>query len=320
LLLSSSGVHFGPGETDLHGFAASLIKPVRSSELFDCLATALGDDPAVEGGTVTAAPVVGGGSAGVILLVEDNKMNQLVGSKVLERLGYRFEIAEDGCGALAALASRNFDAVLMDCQMPEMDGYEATAEIRRLEGSERHTPIIAMTAAAMDGDRERCFEAGMDDYITKPVRAQAVGQVLSRWVVTQDSVRLDERGTRVEKEAQVLDQDQIVLLRTLDDGAGTLLNEIVEEFIAQTENGRHNVAKSVNERDAPAFARAAHTLKGASANVGASALAAVCAGMEMQARMGKLDGAGVLMEQFDVEFARVQEALRELLVGSPGET
>ena len=329
-LLSSSGARFGPGETDLQGFAASLTKPVRSSELFDCLAVSLGVELAVELSTPAGVPVVGAGGSGLILLVEDNKMNQLVGSKVLERLGYRFEIANHGGEALSALTSDSYDAVLMDCQMPEMDGYEATAEIRRREGDGRHTPIIAMTAAAMDGDRERCFAAGMDDYITKPVRMEAVAQVLSRRVSAGDTVASEVSEVSGVPEApqvseaneaqdsQVLDEEQIGLLRTLDDGA--LLSEIVGEFIAQTDDERQNVAKSVRESDAPAVARAAHKLKGASANVGASALAAVCAGMEMQARMGKLGDASALMEQFDVEFARARVALRELLVGSPGET
>ena len=109
-----------------------------------------------------------------MLLVEDNKVNQLVGSKVLANLGYTFTIANNGVEAVNAIRSGAYDAVLMDCQMPEMDGYQATAAIRRIEGSSRHIPIIAMTAAAMEGDRERCMAAGMDDYITKPVRLEAM--------------------------------------------------------------------------------------------------------------------------------------------------
>ena len=115
----------------------------------------------------------------MILLVEDNKVNQLVGSKVLENLGYGFTIANNGVEAVEAFQSGTYDAVLMDCQMPEMDGYEATAAIRRLEGSAGHIPIIAMTAAAMEGDRETCMAAGMDDFITKPVRLEAVATALA---------------------------------------------------------------------------------------------------------------------------------------------
>ena len=126
---------------------------------------------------------------GTILLVEDNKVNQLVGSKVLENLGYDFTIANNGVEAVSAFRSGRYDAVLMDCQMPEMDGYEATAAIRQLEGSESHLPIIAMTAAAMDGDRERCMAAGMDDFITKPVRLEAVSTVLERWVAEPEPER-----------------------------------------------------------------------------------------------------------------------------------
>ena len=121
-------------------------------------------------------------SSGRVLLVEDNKVNQLVGSKVLVNLGYTFTIANNGVEAVDAFRSGEYDAVLMDCQMPEMDGYEATAAIRRIEGTNGHIPIIAMTAAAMEGDRERCMAAGMDDFITKPVRLEAVSTVLARWV------------------------------------------------------------------------------------------------------------------------------------------
>jgi two-component system, sensor histidine kinase and response regulator len=182
-LLSSSGHRLEAAESHLTGFAASLTKPVRSSELFDCLITSLNSGSGLEAtespGTTRAETAQ---VAGRLLLVEDNKVNQLVGSKVLENLGYSFTIANNGLEAVDAYRSGTYDAVLMDCQMPEMDGYEATAAIRRIEGSARRTPIIAMTAAAMEGDRERCMAAGMDDFITKPVRLEAVSTVLKRWV------------------------------------------------------------------------------------------------------------------------------------------
>jgi len=182
-LLSSSGHRLDAAESHLTGFAASLTKPVRSSELFDCLITSLNSGTALDTAAAPAeARAVTAQNSGSILLVEDNKVNQLVGTKVLENLGYTFTIANNGLEALDALRSGRYDAILMDCQMPEMDGYEATEAIRRTEGAAGHIPIIAMTAAAMEGDRERCMAAGMDDFITKPVRLDAVSTVLERWV------------------------------------------------------------------------------------------------------------------------------------------
>jgi PAS domain S-box-containing protein len=182
-LLSSSGHRLEAAESHLTGFAASLTKPVRSSELFDCLITSLNSgsalEPSVDPAEEVPAPAE---SSGRILLVEDNKVNQLVGTKVLENLGYIFTIANNGLQAVEAFRLGAYDAILMDCQMPEMDGYEATEAIRRIEGRSEHIPIIAMTAAAMEGDRERCMAAGMDDFITKPVRLDAVSTVLTRWV------------------------------------------------------------------------------------------------------------------------------------------
>jgi two-component system, sensor histidine kinase and response regulator len=120
--------------------------------------------------------------AALVLIVEDSPVNRLVAAHVLERLGYRSHVVNDGREALQALASQHYDAVLMDCQMPDIDGYEATRELRRREQGLRRTPVIAMTAHAMTGDRAKCLEAGMDDYITKPVRSQTLADVLRRWI------------------------------------------------------------------------------------------------------------------------------------------
>ena len=158
-LLSSSGERLGAAEAHLKGFADSLTKPVRQSELFDCLISGLNSDLRARRGSGSGSGSEAAVTAphqemmGMILLVEDNKMNQLVSTKLLEKLGFAFDIANHGGEAVRAIQAKEYDAILMDCQMPEMDGYEATAEIRRLEGTARHTPIIAMTAAAMEGDR-----------------------------------------------------------------------------------------------------------------------------------------------------------------------
>jgi signal transduction histidine kinase/ActR/RegA family two-component response regulator len=132
-------------------------------------------------------------NAPIVLVVEDSPVNRLVTVRVLERCGYRVHVVNDGREALDALSTQVYDVVLMDCQMPEVDGYEATRELRlREQGGRRHTPVIAMTAHAMTGDRERCLEAGMDDYLAKPVRSQALVEVLERW--TGESARAAGNG------------------------------------------------------------------------------------------------------------------------------
>jgi signal transduction histidine kinase/CheY-like chemotaxis protein len=130
----------------------------------------------------------------LVLVVEDSPVNRLVAVHVLERCGFRAHVVNDGREALQALSTQSYDAVLMDCQMPNIDGYEATKELRRREGGTRHTPVIAMTAHAMTGDRDRCLAAGMDDYIAKPVRSQTLVEVLRRWIVVADHAQEDAPG------------------------------------------------------------------------------------------------------------------------------
>jgi len=165
------------------GCVACLVKPVRQRRLLDILA-ALWVERA---GPATPSLRQAGASGrppfqAHVLLVEDNLVNQKVAGRMLERLGCRIQIAANGKEAVEMLDQFDYQAILMDCQMPEMDGFEATEEIRRRQGSQRHTPIIAMTAHALAGDRERCLEAGMDDYLSKPIRLQDLESTLRRWL------------------------------------------------------------------------------------------------------------------------------------------
>jgi signal transduction histidine kinase/DNA-binding response OmpR family regulator/HPt (histidine-containing phosphotransfer) domain-containing protein len=317
-LLSSSGERLGAAESHVRGFADCLTKPVRQSELFDCLISGVNSDlrprQLTEPATDTLPNVE---MMGMILLVEDNKMNQLVSTKLLEKLGFSYDIASHGAEAVRAVGTRDYDAILMDCQMPEMDGYEATAEIRRLEGAARHTPIIAMTAAAMEGDRERCLAAGMDDYITKPVRLETVNAALRRWIVPpaqEEAAAGPETPSSDEGVLQPLDPSQLDLLRSLDDGEGVVLAEIIQEYLVQTEEGRGELARIVEVGDSRALERAAHSLRGASANIGATSLAALCAEMELQGRLEQLDSTAQLVERFDTEWSRVRDALAHFLM------
>ncbi len=180
VLLTSAG----HSEQPVPGVDIELVKPVRPSQLFDVLHTLLSSRPDYgrhEAGEHMPA-VVRPDRRGRVLIVEDNAANLKVAMRMIERLGYRADKAGNGVEAVRVLDRMDYDAVLMDCQMPEMDGYEATRQIRRHEKEGRHTPIIAMTASAMAGDRERCLAAGMDDYISKPIKLHVVAAVLERWL------------------------------------------------------------------------------------------------------------------------------------------
>jgi len=183
VLLTSSGE---AGEADRAreaGITTYLTKPVRQSQLHDCLATLLITPPDVAPAAALPPerPSPRTGSSGRILLAEDNLVNQRVASAMLVNLGYSVDIVADGAAAVAAAAATCYRAILMDCQMPVMDGYQATAQIRSLHGESSRTPIVAVTASAMKSDVQRCLDAGMDDYLSKPVRLQALGTVMARW-------------------------------------------------------------------------------------------------------------------------------------------
>ena len=170
------------------GADAEMVKPVRPSQLFDVLQTVLAEKSGHGHGrldTIGPASMV---PRARVLIVEDNAANQKVAVRMIQRLGFRADVAGTGGEAVTMIGRGHYDAVLMDCQMPEMDGYEASRQIRHNERGGRHVPIIAMTADALEGERDRCLEAGMDDYITKPVKLHVVAAVLERWLATTEAV------------------------------------------------------------------------------------------------------------------------------------
>jgi CheY-like chemotaxis protein len=180
VVLMTSGPVVTEAEARSASISAALTKPVLMSRLQQTLDRVVADRLSDE--SVAEPEAADPGSRGVVLVVDDSEVNQLVAMGMLSHLGYTAEVAEDGREALALLEHRQFDAILMDVQMPEMDGYEATQAIRRVEAGRRRTPIIAMTASVTDGERERCRSAGMDDYLGKPMERKDVLAVLERWV------------------------------------------------------------------------------------------------------------------------------------------
>ena len=181
ILLTSAG----KSEKDIPGVDAEMVKPVRPSQLFDVLQTVLGERPSHGASEALARAPVMRGQGARVLVVDDNAANQKVALRMIERLGYRGDVAGTGAEATAMVGRGHYDAVLMDCQMPEMDGYEASRQIRHNERGGRRMPIIAMTADAVADERDRCLAAGMDDYITKPIKLHVVAAVLERWLTKE---------------------------------------------------------------------------------------------------------------------------------------
>jgi CheY-like chemotaxis protein/HPt (histidine-containing phosphotransfer) domain-containing protein len=236
---------------------------------------------------------------GRILVAEDNPVNRRVALGQLRKLGFSADAVTNGLEALEAFARTPYDAVLMDCQMPEMDGYEATGKIRGRENAGRRTPIIAMTAHAMSGDREKCIAAGMDDYVSKPMRIEELEAALDR-CVSRGSAKLPEP----------LDAETLARLRDLrpDDPDGELA-ELAELFLESAPELVSHARRAFEESAASVLAREAHTLKSSSGTIGARRLEALCVGLERVARAGKIGCAPGLLDAIDAEMHRVSAAL-----------
>lgn len=250
---------------------------------------------------------------GRALVVEDNMVNQRVIVQMIEKRGYKADVASNGLEALDLLSRTAYDVVLMDCQMPVMDGYEATREIRRLEGSNRHTTIVAVTANAMVGDREKCMAAGMDDYLSKPVKMEALEAMLNRWCADETENQAATRGASI-NENDVLDQSALDSLRELqEDEEDDLVKELIEIYIADAPGYIADIFSAIESANAHTMERAAHTLKGSSASLGAHLLAAACLEMEKLGRSGSVEGAHELLARVEREFERARRALGAML-------
>jgi two-component system, sensor histidine kinase and response regulator len=310
-LLSSSG-RVQSDVATAAGLSGTLTKPVRQSELFNCLIEGLqmhNPDP-TDPREPSPRPEPTSIDHGVVLLVEDNTMNQLVATRMLAKLGYRADVANNGREAIDAITIGAYDAVLMDCQMPEMDGYEATRQLRRAEaGTGRHLPVIAMTAAAMQGDREACLAAGMDDYITKPVSVDAIATVLDRWTAPKPAPDAEPTVSHRAADDPILDPERFAILRDLDAGDGDLIATLVHEFLNDGTQLLTAIREAIAEGDPQAVERAGHTLKGASANLGAVRLARVCGKIEALGRAAALGTAPRLVDEATTEFDNVRAAL-----------
>jgi two-component system sensor histidine kinase/response regulator len=292
------------------GILATVAKPVGQNELHDALegvltspapaALAAGAAPAPApvspGPAPAAAPAA---TRGRILVVEDNTTNQMVAMGLLSRLGYDAEVVSNGRQGVEAVAKSHYDAVLMDCNMPVMDGYEATAAIRHLEGDGRRTLIVAMTASALAGDRERCLAAGMDDYVAKPVKLADLARILPG----------DAAGTLPPATAAV-DAAQLESLRILDGGDGAFLASVVESFAVSSLHALAAIAAAVEAGDPAALVREAHALKGEASTVGAGTVVALCEELESMGAPLDVPAARDLLDRVEAEMSLVRAALQ----------
>jgi CheY-like chemotaxis protein/HPt (histidine-containing phosphotransfer) domain-containing protein len=319
VMMSSLGNRGDAKRLESFGFSAYLTKPVRQSQLYDCLATVVGRAVAVAPSSrstlITRHTLNEARRRSVrILLAEDNPTNQEVALRVLEKLGYFADAVANGQEALASLEKIPYDIVLMDVQMPVMDGFEATRRIRDPQSKvgNHRVPIIAMTAHAMKGDRERCVEAGMDDYVSKPISPQALAQAVERWLAPDRNrpASPSAPGAEVLPLEKELVFDRPALLARLM-GDEDLVREIVAGFLEDMPNQIGALQKHVGAGDAAGAGLKAHTIKGAAANVGAMALSVVALQMEKAGRSGRLEGLVALVPELERQFDLLRTRLGE---------
>ena len=291
-------------------FTAQISKPMKPSQLYDALMTIFDAQPVTE--RKDAETIPGRLDAGMaqrlplkILLAEDNAVNQKVALRLLERLGYGAEVVGNGVEAVAAVQRQTYDVVLMDVQMPEMDGLEASRRIKQGGGAASGPRIIALTADAMQGDRERCLAAGMDDYITKPIRVEALVAALSK---TQPH----SRGQAPQApESAAIDPKKFADFR--ETMGADFIGEVIAVFNEDAPELLKNMEQALAGNDAELFRRAAHSLKSNSAAFGAVTLAGLAKELEMLGKEGRLTGAAEKVAQVAAEYQRVQQALKKMM-------
>ena len=290
ILVASLGQR-GHGRTaEQVGGSAYLTKPVRESDLYDCIAATIagpGDRATSPAALITRHVIAAarGRRRARLLLVEDNEVNQMLAVELLEREGYRVDVAGNGHEALKALAGTEYALILMDCQMPGMDGFEATAAIRGSETGGRRIPIIAMTAGSMDGDRERCLAAGMDDYVSKPIEPENLFQVIRKSLpaVAEDTFAARAALPDPPPVAATPNPASPVNLAHLHSVVGDDLGKVrrfLHLFITSAEPALRALDAAIAARDGVTVRRQAHKVRGSSANVGAEPMAKLALQLE----------------------------------------
>lgn len=312
IMLSSSGFLTRTKQKEA-GISACLTKPFRQSRLLDTAMQVMHDheikktEPAKK--RPTEQPVFAGDTR--LLLVEDNIVNQKVATSMLKKIGLQnVAIAEDGKEAVSMNQQHHYDLILMDCQMPKMSGYEATGLIRQREQSQQlpRIPIIAMTANAMQGDREKCLSAGMDDYLSKPIKAGGLRKMLTQWLITEGNDKKEPSENSLPSAAitkpnvtEAPDEPDLFIdlavFTTLKDIMEEEFSSLIDSYIGDAPGLLEDIQSSYRNADLKVLIRAAHTLKSSSSNVGATVLANQAEKIEALAKEGQLAEAGSLLPE-----------------------
>ncbi|MCD6079389.1 MAG: multi-sensor hybrid histidine kinase, partial [Ramlibacter sp.] len=314
MVLLSSG--FMPAADDsAQLFEARLLKPARQNQLFDSLLRSVSRD----GAAIAQAGATGPESKdATVLVADDNAVNLKVACAMLLKLGYEVLTATDGREAVEAVAhaaahGERLDAILMDVNMPGVDGLQATRQIQAARGR-ASPPIIAVTAAASAEDRERCMEAGMDDYLTKPLQVAALAQALERWIAgSRQSASGAVAGGEAAPaaEALLLDPARLAEFREYDDEDLTMTREVLGLFLKDTPQRLQALDAAVASKDAEALATAAHALKGSAGNVGAMAIHEAASQLESLSKAGWPGDAAERVAALRGLWARTQPLLGE---------
>nr|WP_253945352.1 response regulator [Nocardioides sp. zg-DK7169] len=328
VLLSADPLWFRETADTAGGVAHVLGKPVPHAELRETLLAQLGDgtDAAPEPGDEAESGEQGGAAPArrldaSVLVVEDNLVNQMVATGILENLGARVQVVEDGLAAVAALAGdHGFDAVLMDCRMPVMDGFDATRTVRATEAPGRRVPIIAMTASAIEGERERCLAAGMDDFVTKPVDPAQLERLLRRWTVDgsplattgETGAETGHGGPRAG--APVLDPARVRMLDELEKDGVSFFDRTARSFMSRIEEQLAAICEAIDSGEAMRTFTTAHLVKGSALNLGLPRVAAAAARIESRADGGATTGYEALVDtlrhEIDLAVSVLADAVR----------
>jgi PAS domain S-box-containing protein len=309
ILLTSAGRADDAARCRELGISGYLTKPIKQSELFDAIVTAMAEHaPRQDRSRRSGASLQAAGRSLRVLLAEDNPVNQMLATRILEKLGHKVQVANSGKQAIERVQAEGFDLIVMDVQMPEMDGLEATAAIRAAEaGTGKHVPIVAMTAHAMKGDRERCLNSGMDAYLSKPIRIDELKQAISEIERMPEAAK---HRTDEQHEFQAIGSLALLLDGVMGDRA--LLAEMADLWLADSGKQLLQIKTGFEKSDATMIARAAHALKGSVGTFQAATAQDVAKELETFAKDGDIDGARKSYAALSHQIELVRQDLRRL--------